>query len=187
MTEEKPMHSPGLLREKHCRYCTEEIPSAAKICPRCRQWLSLRSFRNPFVGVALVLLPMVFCFVAMGAAVLKQMKKITNPPPYYSEFRGAIEVLDAKMNWVQTSEGLRLYFTGMITNRSALAWKRPEFECRLFNSKKQMIDAATVNGFLTILPGSDAAFRVSIQPVAPTNEYESFKIFVNSAYNVKGF
>jgi hypothetical protein len=181
------MDGPEQSREKSCPYCTETIPSAAKICPRCRQWLSVRSFRNPYVGVTLIFLPMFFCFVAMGAAVLRQMQKITNPPPYYSDSRGAIEVLDAKMSWAQTSEGLRLYFTGMITNRSALAWKRPEFECRLFNSKKQMIDAATVNGYLTILPESDAAFRVSVYPVASTNEYDSFKIFVSSAYNVKGY
>src|SRR5256885_412066 len=132
-------------------------------------------------------LPMMFCFIVMGAGVLRQMKKMTNPPPYYSDSRGAIEVLDAKMNWALTSEGLRLFIIGTITNRSALAWKRPEFECRLFNSKKQMIDAATVNGYLTILPGSDSVFRVSIQPVASTNEYDSFKIFVSSAYNVKGY
>lgn len=181
------MSGPERTREKKCPFCTETIPSAAKICPRCRQWLSFRSFRNPFVAVALIFLPMVFCFVVMGAAVLRQMQKIANPPPYYSDYHGAIEVLDAKMNWAQTSEGLRLYITGMITNRSALVWRRPEFECRLFNSKKQMIDAATVNGYLTISPRSDAAFRVSIQPVAYSNEYDSFKISVSSAYNVKGY
>ena len=172
--------------QRSCPHCAEVIPFAAKICPRCRQWLSFRSFRNPTVFVLCVLFPMTISVVLMGAWFLHQMQKVFSPAPYYSDFQGSIQILDSKMRWVETSEGPRLFVTGLITNRSQMAWKRPEFECRFFNSKKQMVDAATGYTYLTILPENDSAFRLSIKPLLSSNEYDSLKLSLSTAYSVHG-
>jgi hypothetical protein len=125
-------------------------------------------------------------FVLMASAFMSKMQRILNPPPYYSDFQGAIQILDSKMKWVETSEGPRLFLTGLITNRSSMAWRRPEFECRFFDSKDQMVDAATGYTYLTILPGNDSAFRLSIKPLLSSNEYASFRLSLSTAYTVRG-
>lgn len=182
----KGMENSDQRNNRTCPCCSEIIPAAAKICPRCRQWLSVRSFRNPTVLALFIFLPMIVSLILMISWMVKQMQKVFNPPPYYSDFQGSIQILDSKMRWVETSDGPRVFVTGTITNRSQFAWGRPEFECRFFDSKKQMIDAATESTYLTIMPGSDSAFRVSIKPLLSSNEYDSFKIFLSTAYTARG-
>ena len=41
--------------QKVCPFCAETIPAAAKLCPRCGQWLSLRSFRHPVVIICVAI------------------------------------------------------------------------------------------------------------------------------------
>jgi len=50
-----------------------------------------------------------------------------------------------------------------------------------------MLDACVGRNYGTVLPCDDAAFRVVVIPVAPTNKYASFKIFVGNARNTKGW
>jgi len=41
----------------------------------------------------------------------------------------SLQVVESRMNWVQTRDGLRIFVTGIITNRSQVAWRGVEFEC----------------------------------------------------------
>lgn len=182
----RDMETPEQKNRKTCPSCAESIPVAAKICPRCRQWLSFLSFRNPFAVVLFAFLPMFASMILFGYWSFNRLGKLFNPPPFYSDFQGSIQILDSKMKWVETSEGPRLFLTGLITNRSSMAWRRPEFECRFFNSQSQMVDAATGYAYLTILPGNDSAFRLSIKPLLSSNEYASFKLSLSTAYNARG-
>jgi hypothetical protein len=131
-------------------------------------------------------LPMLAYFVLMLFALSKIFRTFQNPPPYYSDFQGSLQILESKMKWTETSDGSRIFITGMLTNRSTLAWKSVEFETRFFNSNGQMIDAANGSSFFTISPGNDSAFRVSIKPMMSSNDYSSFKISVSTAKNEKG-
>ncbi len=171
--------------KKKCPSCSEAIPSAAKVCPRCRQWLTVRSVRNPVTLFLILFGPSVLGLVLLVVFFTGQLQKIGGPPPYYSDFQGAIQILDSKMTWVESSDGPRLFLTGIVTNRSQVAWRHLEFECRFFNSKKEMVDAATGIGFLTILPDCDSAFRVSVKPFLSSNDYNSFKMSLSTAYNVR--
>jgi hypothetical protein len=103
------------------------------------------------------------------------------------DFVGSIQILESRMNWSQTSSGLRIYITGLLTNQSEHAWKDIEFDCRFFDQFGSMIDAASGRGRLVILSRDDSAFRTSIEPTRATNEYASFKISVNSARNMKAW
>src|SRR5882724_129246 len=98
--------------EKACPFCAETIPKAAKICPRCRQWISWRSFRNPVVGLVISLCVM---FVVGGCVmflVTNVFSRIFNPPPYYAEHVGSLQILQSKMFFTDTTNGPRIYITG---------------------------------------------------------------------------
>jgi hypothetical protein len=115
-----------------------------------------------------------------------------NPPPYYDELLGSIKIVDSRMNWVEKEkepsgrENL-IYITGVITNQSPVAWRHIEFECRFFDTNGTMIDAANGFTYFTIQPNDSSAFRVSVAPTAPTNQYASFKVSATTARNVKGW
>jgi hypothetical protein len=173
---------------KNCPFCAEIIPAAAKLCPRCRQWLSLRSFRHP---VVIICVGFVF-FFGMGFAISTFFARLVNPPPYYDRYLGSIRLVESRMNWVERQkepsgkENL-IYITGIVTNQSPIAWRHVEFECRFFDTNGTMIDAQNSFSYFTLQANDNSAFRVSVAPTAPTNQYASFKIFVSTARNTKGW
>jgi hypothetical protein len=174
--------------QKNCPYCAETIPAAAKLCPRCRQWLSLCSFRHPAV---IICVGVIFLF-GMGLGISRFSTRLINPPPYYDEFLGSIKIVDSRMNWVErekepSTKENQIYITGIATNQSPVAWRHIEFECRFFDTNGTMIDAANGFTYFTIQPNDNSAFRVSVLPTAPTNQYASFKVFVTAARNVRGW
>ncbi len=175
------MMSPDLSRT--CPVCAESIPATAKVCPRCRQWLSLRSLRHPLVQGVVTILPLVILLGLFFNAAITRFDRVFNPRPFYSEMPNALQVLDSRMNWVETTNGPRLYLTGIVTNQSGVAWRDVEFECRLFDSNGLMVDAAHPRARLTILPNDDSAFRVSVTPYRPPADYHTMKIFVATARN----
>ncbi len=159
----------------------------AKLCPHCRQWLTLKSFRHPLISLLVHVLPVTAIWVAIGVVGFSRLDEMQNPKPYYSEFPNSLKILESRMNWAQSNDGLRIYITGVLTNTSPESWKDAEFDCRFFDSHGAMLDADVGHGYMTILPHDDTAFRVGIIPNATTNEYASFKIFVGNARNAKGW
>jgi len=164
-----------------CRFCAEPIPSAAKLCPHCRQWLTYRSLRNPVIFFWLHFVPSLSLYILLMTGLLNRM----NPGPFYSEFPDSLQVLQSKMNWLQTSNIHRIYFTGILTNQSKVAWKNIEFECRFFDGRGSMIDAVHPDGFFTAQAKDDTAFSFTVKPALATNDYASYKLSVSSARNAK--
>jgi hypothetical protein len=170
-----------------CRFCAEPIKPAAKLCPRCRQWLTLRSLRNPAVLVWLHGIPMLALYVVVGVAGLNAFNRIGNPKPYYSDFPHTLRVVESRMNWAQTKDGVRIYLTGLLTNQSPAAWKDVEFDCRFYDAKGAMVDAANAHALLTIQPNDDAAFRAVVTPGCETNNYQSYKLSITTARNARAW
>jgi predicted nucleic acid-binding Zn ribbon protein len=169
-----------------CPFCAETISAAAKLCPRCRQWLSWHSLRNPAVSASVMGCTVLVCFFVMVWAILRTLDHAFNPPPYYTEFPNALQILESRMNWVSTKDGPRIYVTGTLTNQSPLAWTSLEFDCRFFDAQGRMVDAANARGGLTIRSNDDSAFRAVVLPATDSNEYRAFKISVSTARNTKG-
>ena len=172
--------------KRTCPFCAEVIKAEAKLCPRCRQWLTLKSFRHPLVMVLTHLVPTLGVWVVFMMAMFSFLDRLQNPKPYYSEFPDSLKIIESRMNWAQTEKGPCIYITGVLTNTSPVAWNGTEFDCRFFDSQGVMLDADTGHGYVTILPHDDSAFRVSLIPTAPTNGYVSFRISVGNARSANG-
>lgn len=168
-----------------CRYCSETISTAAKVCPRCRQWLTWRSFRNPTVNALGLTFPMLACCAGFLVYAVTQFQHVFNPRPFYSEVPEPLSVIQSWVNWVETTNGPRLYVTGLLTNRSGFAWRDLEFECRFFDGAGGMVDAGHGRAFMTIQPHDDAAFRVSLTPGRPQADYRSQRVTVSTARNAR--
>lgn len=120
---------------------------------------------------------------AKGAALNRLLNQLGNPPPYYSQFPNALQVLAPQLNWVETKDGPCIYVTGILTNRSAIVWQGIELECRFFDANGTLIDAANATAKATVRPNDDSAFRVVVLPGAHANAYRSLRISVSSARN----
>ncbi len=173
--------------QKTCPFCAEQIRQTAKLCPRCRQWLTLRSIRHPVIYMLVGVLPLLLGAVLVFVTISRMFDNIGNPGPYYSEFASPLKILESNMNWAETGSGLRIYITGLLTNESFQAWKDVEVECRFYDRTGNLIDAANGLARLTVLPESDSAFRVSVTPSRATNDYVVYRVSVSNARNAKSW
>ncbi len=181
----RPQHNLESTSSRTCPFCAESIKREAKVCPRCRQWLTLRSIRNPAISVWVYGLPHLAIYALVGMLILTALDRFQNPKPNYAAFVNSLRVLDSRMTWSETSSGLRIYVTGILTNQSEFAWRDMELECRFFDANGQLVDAAHPHADLTIQPHDDTAFRAVVTPSHATNDYASFRISVSTARNTK--
>ena len=109
---------PGSRRT--CPFCAESIKQEAKVCPRCRQWLTLRSIRNPAISVWVYGFPHLVMYAVISILVLTAVNRIQNPKPDYTDYINSLRVTESHMNWAETSNGPRIYITGILTNQSSI-------------------------------------------------------------------
>jgi len=125
--------------------------------------------------------------VGMFFLMAHSFNDMMNPRPFYSDFPNAIRILESRMQWAETSDGLYVFITGVVTNESSAAWRNVEFDTRFYDSNGRLIDAVEgYGGSFTVLPDNDAAFRVSTRPLLSSNNYSSFKISVSNARTARG-
>ncbi|MDD5140334.1 MAG: FxLYD domain-containing protein [Verrucomicrobiales bacterium] len=111
--------------------------------------------------------------------------RIFNPPPYYADHVGSLQILQSNMFFKDTTNGPRIYITGILTNQSQIAWHDIEFECRFVGTNGNLIDAYTSRSYSTIQANDDSAFRVTVAPIKDFQEYANMKLFISNARNVK--
>jgi hypothetical protein len=172
---------------KICRFCAEEIPGAARVCPRCRQWLTLWSARNPAAQAAFA---SVLVLLALGGMVWFAqftMERLQGSPPWYLDHPGSLQVLSRQFQWVETKDGPRLIVTGLLTNRSDTAWCAVELECRFRDASGRMVDAANTVARLTVGPHDDSAFRVTVVPGCLRPDYAAVWLNVATARSTRGW
>ena len=169
-----------------CPYCAEPLQPAAKLCPRCRQWLTLRSLRNPAIFTWVVGGLLMAVLLAFGLALISRMERVLDPKPLYTTQPDALRILDSRMAWRQTTSERRLQVVGIMTNQTEIPWSHIEFECRFFDTKGALIDVAHSIQFLTVQPHDDAGFSLLVYTARPTNMYASHSVIVTTARSARG-
>jgi hypothetical protein len=164
---------------KTCRYCAEQIKATARICPRCRQWLSVFSCRNPAVLVGTTSL---FYFL-MFAVLIEGIHKMFDPGIDFLPYRDQVSVAESNFIFGTNVLNKQLYvgIVAVVTNQSDKAWSGVELEARYFDKSGKLIDVGHGNYIWTLYPKSDGAVRVTSGNLHPLADYASYKIYVGSA------
>jgi hypothetical protein len=165
---------------KVCPYCAEQVNNAARICPRCRQWLSIFSWRNPAVSVFVV------CFCGLGCLIgfLVFLQRLLDPGIDFSPYRDSISVVESRMNLQANDKQPIVNVVVLLTNKTDLAWKDVQMDLRFYDKTGTFIDADVGWGRGVIFPHGELAFRIRTQPSHPLSDYEAYKIYVRSARDV---
>lgn len=165
---------------KTCRYCLEKIAAGARVCPRCGQWLSIRSLKNPVVMAALICL-----WAALSITALELvMRKNFNPGIDFSPYRNQVFVTESQMRLGTNYENEgSISIVAMITNQTDLAWKQVPLEVRFFDKAGALIDVGQGDYLNTLYPESEAAIRIDTDALRPLADYASYKIYVGSAHD----
>ena len=166
---------------RSCPYCGETIKSVAKICPRCRQWLTFLSWRNP----AVFLFSVIVTTLVVGLMLASHIERIWDPKPHYDKAANALRVVESRTTWWQTKSDRRIQLTGIITNETDVPWRAIELECRFFDTNGVLIDVAHPLLHQTLQPKDDAAFSALVFAARPTNTYARHAVTVISARNDK--
>ncbi len=170
---------------KICPYCAEQIKASAKICPRCQQWLTTCSLRNPTVFIGSVCLCGLISLFVAHLHFQRLLEPLRQAGIDFSAYRDSISVIESRMNLEKGDKESSVNVVAVITNKSVLAWKEVEMDTRFFDKTGTMIDAQTVVQRWTILPHSELAFRIKITPSRDMSEYDSYKIYVRSAKDAR--
>ena len=167
---------------RNCPYCTEQINIAAKVCPRCRQWLTALSLRNPAMAAILMCLSMFILIVGLIVSVAR----LVNPGVGFSDYRDTVSVVESRMSLGKTDEGIpTVNIIAIITNKSDVAWKDLQFDSRFYNKAATLIDARPYSVSSTILPHSDLAVRIVTKPLKDLSEYETQKVYIRNARDAR--
>jgi len=161
--------------------------SSVTVSPWASIRLAARCPRNPAVSVWVYGLPHLVIYGTMCVLLLRAAERFENPKPDYTDFVNSVRVIESRMAWGQTTNGPRIFITGLLTNQSPVAWRQLELECRWFDAEGQLVDVIHRPAGLTIQPHDDAAFRTTLDPQRATNDYVSFRLSVSMARNTKGY
>jgi hypothetical protein len=163
---------------KTCRYCAQQVKSAAKICPHCRQWLALLSFRNISVMTAIMLVWMFILEVGLFVLV----DRLTNRGIDFAPYRGRISVVQSRMCCCTNLENQpEISVVAVITNQTDKEWKEIEFDARYFDKAGKFIDLGRGEYNDTLYPKTDGAIRINATMLFPATNYDSYKIYIGSA------
>ena len=163
--------------KKICPYCAEEVMPVAKVCPHCRNWLTVYSLRNP---VAFCVCLFALLLVLIGG-MIAFVQRAMNPGRDFSPYRDSICIVESQMNFKPDEYGPAIYVVAVLTNKCELAWKNPQLDFRFCNQSGALIDAAVYSASGVIYPNGELAVRTKIRPSHDVAEYVSCKVFVRSA------
>lgn len=165
---------------KVCKACAQVINAPAKICPYCRSvqgcWAFL-SWQNPVVTALVVLI-----VTAAALSVPLVLRESLFEGEDFSNYRGAINVVESSFHLQDGKNGLELSVVGILTNTSSLAWKNIQVEAQLLDADGKLIDSVTDRHFdQAVLPHDVMSFRLLSKAARERAEYATHKLSVRFA------
>ncbi len=162
---------------KSCKTCAEDIRTAARVCPHCRQGQSIFWSRSPFVVFPLSgLLFIVILFVIMPD------RAILTPGAEFSDHVDQVVVRGSSFEFSDCNGTSHVSTVGMLDNTGEHGWKELHFEVRYFNEIGDLIDTVSSKAYSLILPPSgETAFRVKGAAARDRDEYVSHRVIVKHA------
>lgn len=164
-----------------CPYCAEQVKTTAKICPWCRQWLSLFSLRNPSTFAMAFYL----CLLIFSIGFLLFFHRLVGPGTDFSSYRDGISVIESRMSFATEEKDPKVYVIAVITNQTEMAWKNIQLDTRFFDKSGTLIDARTYSDNARILPHEDLAVRITTKPSHALSDYQSCKVFIRCARDAR--
>jgi hypothetical protein len=166
---------------KTCRYCAEQVKAAAKVCPRCRQWLSIFSLRNPGVLIATVAL----CGLCLIIGFFIKTQELINPGVDFFPYRNQIPIVESHLEFGTNYNRPSVYVVAVITNQTDVAWSGVEFDARFFNKAGALIDVGRGGYYWTLYPKMNAAIKIDANTLHPLMDYDSYKLYIGSAHDAR--
>ena len=76
---------------------------------------------------------------------------------------------------------------GVVTNQTAFGWKNIGMEAQFLDGNGKMIDVIVADGGyrgFTVLPHSEASFKIEGRAIREEQEYKSTKVFVRTGKDI---
>ena len=166
---------------KTCRYCGEKVKPAAKVCPHCRQWLSVFSFRN----LSFLIVVTWFWIFFLLISLVVHLHATFGPGIDFSPYRNQVSVVESGMYFrTNATHAPLVSVIAVVTNRTDIAWDGIHFEARFFDKTGTLIDVGRGDYYDTLYPKTDGAIRIDASMLHPVTSYDSYKIYIGSAHDV---
>jgi hypothetical protein len=167
-----------MASQKTCPYCREAIHDEARKCPHCNQWLGK--------AMAMVYAPLVILFVFAAYFMVWPLSLFgggADPAALLSD----IVVVDSSFRFNTEGDCTYVSAVGTIRNDSEdIAADDVYIEVQYFDEEGALIDTEGGEQYgLTLLPGSEAAFRLQARTSSPVSEYATHKVFVRSVQEAR--
>jgi hypothetical protein len=172
---------------KVCPLCAETIKAAAKVCPHCRHWQKKWSLRNPqtMQSMGAVLFLVLICSGIVGMGCFYDY--LFGPKRDFAQYQSQVSVVSSETSFHTSDSNLMVSVIGVLTNQSDFGWKDIGVEAQLFDSNGKMIDVIEAAGNyreLTILPHSEASFKIEGRAINVEQHYKSSKVFVRTGRDI---
>jgi len=167
-----------MASQKTCPYCREPIHDEARKCPHCNQWLGK--------AMAMVWAPLIVFFGIAAYFLIWPLSLFeggSDPATVLSE----IVVVDSSFRFNTEKDCTYVSAVGTIRNDSEeIAADDVYIEVQYFDGEGTLIDTEGAEQYgLTLLPGSEAAFRLQARTSSPVSEYATHKVFVRSVRDAR--
>jgi hypothetical protein len=175
-----------MTETKTCKACAEDIRSAAKVCPHCRQSQWLLFSRSPLIAIPLSVLLFfgILTLMTPNRAVFK-------PGAKFQDHAGEIAVRESSFGFddcATCKSALQVTTVGMLDNTGERSWKELQFEVRYLDAAGQLIDTVSSREYSMVVPaGGETAFRVKAAAAKPKDAYASHRVIVKHAEDLDGW
>jgi hypothetical protein len=175
---------------KVCPLCAETIKAAAKVCPCCHHWQKKWSLRNPQTRQSIgAILSLIVIFGAiMGVGYF--FDYLLGPKRDFAQYQSQVIVMNSATSYGIVDSNLMVSVVGVITNQSTFGWKDIGVEAQFYNKDGKLIDVIQAEGefgILTILPHSEASFKIQSRATQKETDYQTTKVFVRTGKDINSW